>query len=54
MADEKSNPVDEARRIVAEDEQRKTEECLAEIEQVLARYGRKLQITQPQITIIPA
>lgn len=53
MADEKTDPVTEARRIVAEDEQRKTEECAAEIEQVLAKYGRKLVITQPQITIVP-
>lgn len=54
MPDEKSNPVDEARRIVAEDEQRKTEECRAELEAVLARYDRKLVVTQPQITIVPA
>ncbi|WP_157874977.1 hypothetical protein [Streptomyces resistomycificus] len=53
MADEKTDPVVEARRLVAEDEQRQTEACLAEIEQVLAKYGRKLQITQPQITIVP-
>ncbi|MFC8986036.1 hypothetical protein [Streptomyces sp. NPDC057115] len=50
----KVDPVAEARRLVAEDEQRKTQECLAEIEAVLAKYGRKLQISQPQITIIPA
>lgn len=53
MSDEKANPVDEARRIVAEHEQQQTEACLAEIEAVLARYGRKLQISQPQITIVP-
>jgi hypothetical protein len=49
----KVDPVHEARRIVAEDEQRKTEACRAEIEQVLAKYGRKLVVTQPQITIVP-
>jgi hypothetical protein len=53
MADEKTDPVAEARRLVAEHEKQQTEECLAEIEQVLARYGRKLQISQPQITIVP-
>jgi hypothetical protein len=53
VSDEKTNPVDEARRLVAEDEQRKTDDCLAEIEQVLAKYGRKLVVTQPQITIVP-
>ncbi|MER7053466.1 hypothetical protein [Streptomyces sp. NPDC000351] len=53
MADEKSDPVAEARRLVEEDEQRKTDACLAEIEALLAKYGRKLQITQPQITIAP-
>jgi hypothetical protein len=54
MADTKTDPIAEARRLVAEDEQRKTEECLAEIQAVLDKYGRKLQITQPQITIVPA
>jgi hypothetical protein len=38
---------------VAEHERQQDEACLAEIEQVLAKYGRKLQITQPQITIVP-
>ncbi|CAM5710159.1 hypothetical protein [Streptomyces coeruleorubidus] len=54
MADEKTDPITEARQLVAEDEQRKTDDCLAELEAVLAKYGRKLQITQPQITIVPA
>ncbi|MFD5910237.1 hypothetical protein ACFWHL_16120 [Streptomyces massasporeus] len=49
-----TDPLDEARRRIAEHEQQQTEACLAEIEQVLAKYGRKLQITQPQITIVPA
>ncbi|MFH9574203.1 hypothetical protein ACH4MG_27145 [Streptomyces sp. NPDC017454] len=53
MADEKPDPIVEARRLVEEDEQRKTDACLAEIEAVLTKYDRKLQITQPQITIAP-
>jgi hypothetical protein len=43
----------EARRQIAEHEQQQTEACLAEVEAVLAKYGRKLVITQPQITIAP-
>lgn len=50
---EPTDRLDEARRTIAEHEQQQTEACLAEIEQVLARYGRKLQITQPQISIVP-
>jgi hypothetical protein len=54
MAEEaRIDRLDEARRIVAEDEQRKTEDCRAEIEAVLEKYGRKLVVTQPQITIVP-
>lgn len=56
MADEvteQTDPVAEERRKVAEYEQQQTEACLAEIDQVLARYGRRLQISQPQITIVP-
>jgi hypothetical protein len=47
------DPVDEARSLLAEHERQQDEACRAEIEQVLAKYGRKLQITQPQITIVP-
>ncbi len=43
----------EARRLLAAHEQQQTQACLNEIEQVLARYGRKLQISQPQISIVP-
>ena len=56
-AEGESEPIDrldEARRTIAEHEQQQTEACLAEIEQVLAKYGRKLVVTQPQITIVPA
>jgi hypothetical protein len=48
-----TDPVIKARRTVEEYEQQQTEACLAEIEQVLAKYRRKLVITQPQITIAP-
>jgi hypothetical protein len=43
----------EARRLMADEQQRQDEACRAEIEQVLAKYGRKLVVTQPQITIVP-
>lgn len=43
----------EARRLLTEHEQQQTKACLAEIEAVLAKYGRRLQITQPQISIVP-
>lgn len=43
----------EARRLLAEDQQRRAEACNAEIEAVLAKHGMRLQISQPQISIIP-
>lgn len=49
----KQDQLADAQRLLAEHEQQQTEACLAEIEAVLAKYGRKLQISQPQITIIP-
>lgn len=42
-----------ARRLVAEQERQQDEACRAEIEAVLAKYGRKLVVTQPQISIVP-
>ncbi|WP_328336750.1 hypothetical protein [Streptomyces violaceus] len=53
MADEKTDPVAEARRVLAEDQEKRAEACAAEIEDVLAKHGMRLQITQPQITIVP-
>ncbi|MET9150057.1 hypothetical protein ABZX82_02060 [Streptomyces griseoflavus] len=50
----KQDELADAHRLIAEHEQQQTEACLAEIEQVLAKYGRRLQITQPQISIAPA
>jgi hypothetical protein len=49
----KADPLDEARSLLAEHERQQDEACRAEIEQVLSKYGRKLIVTQPQITIVP-
>lgn len=49
-----ADPLVEARSLLAEHERQQDEACRAELEAVLAKYGRKLQITQPQITIVPA
>ncbi|GAB2718202.1 hypothetical protein GCM10027072_08750 [Streptomyces bullii] len=43
----------EARRLLADEQQRQDEACRAEIEAVLAKYERRLQTSQPQITIVP-
>lgn len=47
------NKLAEARRLLAESERQQTEACLAELEAVLAKYGRRLQITEPKISIVP-
>ncbi|WP_217235453.1 hypothetical protein [Streptomyces sp. AC555_RSS877] len=52
-AEPKPEPIVEAYRTIAEHERQQDEACRAEIEQVLAKYGRKLVVTQPQITIVP-
>ena len=48
-----ADPLDEARRTIAEHEREQDAACRAELEAVLAKYGRKLVVTQPQITIVP-
>lgn len=48
------DPLDEARRLLAQDADARMKACQAEIEAVLARHGMRFQITQPQITITPA
>ncbi|MET9813159.1 hypothetical protein [Streptomyces sp. NPDC006355] len=47
------DPLDEARSLLVEHERQQDEACRAELEAVLAKYGRKLVVTQPQITIVP-
>ncbi|MGW2895846.1 hypothetical protein ACWDAO_14795 [Streptomyces sp. NPDC001212] len=44
----------EARRLVAEDEQQRMQACAAEVEQVLAKYGMRLDVTPAQITLVPS
>ena len=44
----------EARRLLAEDQERRMQACNAEIEQVLAKHGMRLQISQPTVAIVPA
>ncbi|GAA2929947.1 hypothetical protein [Streptomyces enissocaesilis] len=48
------DPVAEARRLIALDEQARMQACAAEIEQVLARHGMRLDVTPAQISIAPA
>lgn len=48
------DPLIEARRLLAEDQQQRAEACAAEIETALAKHGMRLQISQPQISIVPA
>lgn len=52
--DPESDPLAEARRLVAEDEQQRMQACAAEVEQVLAKYGMRLDVTPAQITLVPS
>jgi MarR-like DNA-binding transcriptional regulator SgrR of sgrS sRNA len=54
QTDSQPDPLSEARRLLAEEEQARRQACAEEIHQVLAKYGFRLQITEPQIVLIPA
>lgn len=43
-----------ARMLIADEEQARMRACAAELEQVLARYGMRLDVAPPQISIVPA
>lgn len=47
------DPLADARRVLAEHEQARVQACASEIEAVLAKYGMSLDVTQPQITLVP-
>lgn len=49
-----SDPVAEARRVVAQDEQARMQACAEEIQAVLAKHGMRLDVTPAQISIVPA
>jgi hypothetical protein len=49
----KPDPLDAARQLLAEDQQRRLDACHAEIQEVLAKHGMRLQITQPVVGIVP-
>ena len=48
-----SDPLAEARRVVAADEQARMQACAEEIQAVLAKHGMRLDVSQPQITSVP-
>lgn len=48
------DPIATARRVIAEDERARVEACAAEIEQVLARHGMRLEVSPAHIVISPA
>lgn len=48
---EKADPLAEARRLLAEDEGARMQACAAEIEQVLAKHGCRLEVTPARIVL---
>ena len=48
-----TDPVADARRLLAMVEQANQQECAREIEAVLARYGYTLQVSQPSVFLAP-
>jgi hypothetical protein len=53
-APEEVDPIAAAHALIANELQQRKERCVAEIEQVLAKYGMRLHVPMPQITIVPA
>jgi hypothetical protein len=49
--DEETDPLAEARRLLAEDEQQRMQACAAEIETVLDKYGLRLIVTPARATL---
>lgn len=45
--------VESARALIAEEEQRRMQACAAELQQVLAKYGMRMDVTEPQIVLAP-
>jgi hypothetical protein len=53
-AAEQPDPLAEARALIAKDSQERMERCAEEIHAVLDKYGMRLDVAPPQISIIPA
>ena len=53
MKEETKDPLQEAQELLKQAHQKKVNECAKEIEAVLNKYGLKLDITKPQIVLIP-
>lgn len=48
-----TSDLETARALIAEEEQHRMQACAAEIQQVLAKYGMRMDVTQPQIVLAP-
>lgn len=48
-----SGDVEAARALLAEEEQQRMQACAAEIQEVLAKYGMQIQVSEPQIVLAP-
>jgi hypothetical protein len=47
------DPIAEARALIAKDSQERMTACAAEIEQVLAKHGMRLETAPVQIVLVP-
>ncbi|WP_328757471.1 hypothetical protein [Streptomyces sp. NBC_00271] len=48
------DPLAAARALIAHEQQARMEACAAELQQVLEKHGMRLDVAQPQISIVPA
>lgn len=47
------DPIAEARRLIAEDEQHRMQACLDEIEQILDKHGMRMTVVPARVTLTP-
>lgn len=50
---EDAKTVEEAKKLVQEDLNKKLEACKSELEAVLAKHGMQLHVATPAVTIVP-
>ena len=51
MTKEKELNLEDARKLLQEDEEQRQKECMEELKKILEKHGYSLQVTQPNIVL---
>lgn len=52
-ASAREDPLSAARALIEQEQQARMEACAAEVQQVLAKYGMRLDVAPAQISLVP-